>query len=96
MRQPFDQFVHDKHPKLFSGLGKLEGKYHIRLKENPVPYAITTPRRVALPLLPKVKEKLEELEKQGVISRVDQPTDWCAPIVVAPKSSGDVRLCALI
>ena len=58
-----------------------------------MPYAVTTPRRVALPLLPKVKAKLEQLETQGVISKVDRPTDWCAPIVVVPKSSGDIRLC---
>ena len=93
VHQPSNQSVQEKHPKLFSGLGKLEGKYHIRLKENPLPYAVTTPRRVALPLLPKVKAKLEQLETQGVISKVDRPTDWCAPIVVVPKSSGDIRLC---
>jgi len=34
-----------------------------------------------------------ELEQQGVISKVDQPTDWCAPIVAVPKSNGDVRVC---
>ena len=34
-----------------------------------------------------------ELEQQGVISKVEQPTDWCAPIVAVPKSNGDVRVC---
>jgi len=24
---------------------------------------------------------------------VDQPTDWCAPTVVTPKSNGKVRVC---
>ena len=28
----------------------------------------------------------------GVISRVDQPTDWCAPMVVTPRSNGKVRV----
>ena len=28
-----------------------------------------------------------------VIEAVDEPTDWCAPIVVVPKQSGDVRIC---
>ena len=28
-----------------------------------------------------------------MISKVDQPTDWCAPIVAVPKSNGDVRVC---
>ena len=31
--------------------------------------------------------------KAGVISIVDQPTDWCAPMVVIPKSNGEVRVC---
>ena len=29
----------------------------------------------------------------GVISKVDQPTDWCAPMVIAAKSNGNVRIC---
>ena len=40
------------YPDLFAGLGTLGVEYHI---QDPKPYAITTPRRVALPLLPKVK-----------------------------------------
>ena len=85
--------VHSRHPKLFKGLGKLDDKYNIELKDNTVPYAVNTPRRIALPLLPKVKDKLMELEQQGVISKVDQPTDWCAPIVAVTKSNGDVKIC---
>ena len=38
--------------------------------------AVTTPRRVALPLIPKVQMELERLEEQGVISRVEERTDW--------------------
>ena len=29
----------------------------------------------------------------GVISKVDQPTPWCARMVVVPKKSGAVRIC---
>ena len=29
----------------------------------------------------------------GVISRVGQPTDWCAPMVVTTKRIGKVRVC---
>ena len=42
--------------------------------------------------MPKVKDKLVELERQGLISKVDQPTDWCAPIVAVQKSNGDVQV----
>lgn len=34
-----------------------------------------------------------ELERQVVISKVDQPTDWRAPVVAVPESNGDIRVC---
>lgn len=33
------------------------------------------------------------MESLGVISKVEKPTKWCAGMVVAPKKSGDVRIC---
>ncbi|CAC5397533.1 unnamed protein product [Mytilus coruscus] len=33
------------------------------------------------------------MEKLGVISKVDEPTEWCAGMVVVPKSNGVVRIC---
>ena len=29
----------------------------------------------------------------GVISKVEEPTEWCAGMVVVPKSNGKVRIC---
>ena len=40
-----------------------------------------------------VKEELECMERLGVISRIKEPTDWCAGMVVVPKSNGKVRIC---
>jgi len=34
------------------------------------------PRRIAIPLLPKVKAELERMEQMGVVSRVHEPTKW--------------------
>ena len=33
------------------------------------------------------------MEKNGVIFRVDQRTDWCAGMVVVPKPNGKIRIC---
>ena len=85
--------VQKQYPKLFQGLGELKGEFHIELDENAKPFALYAPRRVALPLMSKVKKEIERMENLGVISKVDQPTDWCAGMVVVPKKDGNVRIC---
>lgn len=84
---------------LFKGLGCMDGEHTIRLKPDAEPFAVFTPRRVPVNLLPLLKQELEKLQQTGVIKRVDEPTPWCAPIVVIPKrpsSPGQkpsIRLC---
>ena len=80
-------------PSVFSGLGKLKCPYTITLKEGAVPFSCSVPRRVSLPLLSKVETALNKMVAQGVIERVSDPTDWCAPMVVVPKpQTGEVRI----
>lgn len=87
--------VMQEFPKLFSGLGKMEGEYNIVLRPGAKPFAVSTPRRVSLPLLPQIKEELKRMEQQGVISKVEEPTEWCAPMVAVPKRMGrGVRICS--
>ena len=86
--------VKEKFPNLFKGLGKLDGPdYVIKLKPDAKPHAISTPRRVPVPLLSKVKEELSRMEQMEIISKVDEPTEWCAGMVVVPKANGKVRIC---
>ena len=33
------------------------------------------------------------MEDLDDIERVDQPTDWCSPVVIVPKKNGAVRIC---
>ena len=50
-------------------------------------------RNIPIPLRPKVKQELERMEQMGVISKITEPSEWCAGMVVVPKKSGDVRIC---
>ena len=61
--------------------------------DNPEPFALHVPRKVPLPLLKKTKDEIEKMLQMGVISRVDEPTPWCSPMVVTPKPNSDVRIC---
>ena len=80
-------------PSLFQGLGNLGEEYNIQLKPEAKPFAIFTPRHVPLPLCAKVQQELDRMESLEVISHVDQPTPWCAGMVVVPKKNGSVRIC---
>eukprot|EP00112_Aurelia_sp_Birch-Aquarium-sp1_P014521 Seg3141.4 transcript_id=Seg3141.4/GoldUCD/mRNA.D3Y31 product="hypothetical protein" protein_id=Seg3141.4/GoldUCD/D3Y31 len=85
--------IMQQYPTLFDGLGKLEGAYEITLKEDAKPVALTVPRKVPLPLLSETKKEIERMLELGVIRPVQEPTDWCAPIVIIPTPNGKVRLC---
>ena len=51
------------------------------------------PRRVAIPLLKRVRQELNRMDELGVIARVNQPTEWCAGMVVVPKTNSQVCIC---
>ena len=72
------------------GLGKLGGTlWHPPKRRIP-----NTPNRVPLPLRKKfIKAELDMMEQIGVISRVDEPTEWFAPMVVVPNKDGKIGIC---
>ena len=65
----------------------------IELKENAIPYAMTTARRVPFPLMNSVKEELERMVDSGTIREITEPTDWCSPMVPVRKKNGKLRIC---
>ena len=85
--------IQKKFPQVFQGLGTLAVEYHIQLHPDAKPHAIFTPRHVPFPLRSNVAEELDRMEKAGVISKVTEPTECCAGMVVVPKKSGKVRIC---
>lgn len=42
---------------IFDGLGEMKHTYQIQLKENAKPFAVSQPRRVPIPLLPKLEDE---------------------------------------
>ena len=85
--------IKQKFPSLFTGLGTLQGDYEIQVKPDAEPFSLGTARNIPLPLRDKVKQELDAMEAQGVISKVQQPTPWCAGMVVVKKKNGGVRIC---
>lgn len=56
----------DKYKDLFSGIGCIQEEYDIKLYKNTVP-KIHACRKVPIAITPKLKIKLDRLEKLGII-----------------------------
>nr|XP_037289031.1 uncharacterized protein LOC119181893 [Rhipicephalus microplus] len=79
--------------ELFQELGTLKDEYTTLLRPDAVPFSLSVPRRIPIPLREVVRHELDKLEEGGVIRRVDNPTPWCSGLVVVRKADGSYRLC---
>lgn len=82
-------------PAIFDGVCRpMTGPVcHFKLKDGATPFALRGSRPVAVPLLPLLRDELDQLETQGIIRKVVEPTEWVHPIVLVPKKDGGIRLC---
>ncbi|KAJ1129039.1 hypothetical protein NDU88_007410 [Pleurodeles waltl] len=82
----------DAFPDVFKdGIGMFKNFAHkIKLKENAVP-KVHRVRRVPLALRAELKRELDRLCDQHIIEKVDA-SDWVAPIVIACKANGSIRM----
>ena len=87
------QNIPEMYPELFKGVGKLNThQVTLHIKKDVPPVAQPT-RRVPYNLRDKVENKIQELLRADIIEHVDGPTQWLNPVVVLPKSKGEIRLC---
>ena len=84
--------IREKYREVFTGVGKLKDfqlKLHIIDDVTPVAQPV---RILPFGSRAKVDEKLDELLAKDIIEEVSRnPTEW--PLVVVPKTDGDVRIC---
>lgn len=80
------------YPNLFRGLGCVRTPYKIVLRQGTRP-VIQHPRRVPHLLKQPLKDELQRMSDAGIITRVDEPTEWVSPLVIVRKKSGALRIC---
>ena len=68
----------------FQGLGCLEGDYQIEVDPDIKPVQ-HHPRRVPVPHIGELKKKKQDLEKQGIITKVTKSTPWINSLVAVKK-----------
>jgi len=77
---------------VFKGVGRLPGEHKIKLRVNAEP-VIHPARKVPVALKERLKEKLDTLIREGIIRKVEEPTEWVNSLVIVEKPDGDLRLC---
>ena len=81
--------VNKDYKDVFSGRGDL-GQYHIEMDKSVKPKK--NHARIPAPLKEEVWAKLKLLERDGIIAKVKQPTDWINSMV-AVKKPNKLRIC---
>lgn len=80
---------------VFTGLGKLPVEHDIRwlTGASRVDLVVSAAGRLPFHLMDRVFKKLDEMVAEGIITLVQEPTEWVSRMMVVGKPDGDVRIC---
>ena len=89
---PESQAILAEYKDTFQGIGKIPGEVSLKIDPSVTPVA-HPPRPVPEALRGAVKDKLDQMEKEGILEKIPPgaPTPWCAPmhtVLKKPKSKG--------
>ena len=78
-----------------NSVGTFHDIVHLTVNPDIDPVVVSSWSHWSIPVTIKKKvcNKLKELEKLNVITKVDEPTDWVSRMTTAEKKSGDLRIC---
>jgi hypothetical protein len=77
----------------FQGLGQLKDfQLQLNIKKDVKPVAQPN-RRKPFKIRQQFKKKIKQLLDADVIDKVEGSPPWVSPLVVIPKSNGDIRIC---
>lgn len=82
--------IFDKYSQCFEGIGCISKPYDIKLKPDANP-VVHPPRK--FPAALRVFAELNDMESNGIIKPVNEPTAWVNSMVVNEKRNGKLRIC---
>ena len=84
--------VKKEYSDVFEGIGCFPGEYHLEVDPSVRP-VVHPVRTVPLSLHNKLEETLVGMVTDGIITKVDYPTDWVSSLLIVEKSNGELRVC---
>jgi hypothetical protein len=82
-----ESMLNQLEPEIGKTTGLIPKKYRLKVDPTAKPQ-VNGPRRYPAHLMPRIKEKLREMEKEGQIIKVTEPTEWVNsmhPVVAGEK-----------
>ena len=80
------------YPDQFDKIGEFKNTYKLVTDPN-VPAHVNPPRKTPIALKDQIKNELDKMEKQNVIKKVLEPTEWVSSLVYVTKKDGSIRVC---
>lgn len=78
---------------VFKGIGTFPGECSFTIDPEVAP-VVCPPRRVPFALKDRLKTELDNMEREGIICKVTEPTQWVNALVVCEKpKTGKLRIC---
>lgn len=88
-----EENLESEYADVFEGLAETKGVQHkIQIDPNAIP-VVHPPRGLPEAFREPLKEKLQRMEKLGVIKKCTEPTAWLHSLVVAKKKNSKLRVC---
>ena len=84
--------VMDAFKDVHTGLGTLGPPLHISMNPNVTPIQ-AHPHRCPVAKEAKASDAIRDLEKQGILKKVTEPTAWISNSVYREKPDGSIRVC---
>ncbi len=80
------------YPNQFDQIVNFPGEVKHLLKDDAEPF-IDAPRKCSIQRKDKLRAELQSLVEQGVISKVEEHTDWRSRVAFSTKKDGSLRIC---
>ena len=83
----------NEYSDVFKGIGEFQGECSFRIDPSIAP-VVCPPRRVPFALRERLKVELDNMERDGIICKVTEPTQWVNALVVCEKpKTHKLRVC---
>ena len=79
----------EEYPDCFKGIGRFPGTHKIHLQDGAKP-VIHPQQKWPIAMHDKLKAKLDQMEKDEIITQVTEPTDWVNSLACLWKPDGDL------